>query len=292
MGKGFQAWPDATGLVHDPDLRRRAEVFGFGTMLVLAFISSTWLAWWRARREGLDPEVILDMAFWVFVSGLVGARLFYCIQYWGEDIHNLWESCSTGRGASSTTAGSSAASAAFFVYRRFRPFPFRPYLDAARAVDRPRDVLRPARLLPERLLLSAISAGCPGRFPFPAYSPPWVPAPGLGLIACECHSLAAGPSHPALLGHRRPGPLAPVDGLLSAPAARRRGDGALDADLPDHAVPDRVSAERRGRVLRRADDLAEHQRAAAAGWCSVLGLALVAAQGAVPRSPCTRDAAD
>ncbi len=41
------------------------RVFGFGGMIVLAFISATWLACWRARREKLDPEVILDMAFWV-----------------------------------------------------------------------------------------------------------------------------------------------------------------------------------------------------------------------------------
>ena len=60
------------------------KVFGYGTMLVLAFIGSTWLATWRARREKLNPEVILDMAFWVFFIGMVGARLFYCIQYWGH----------------------------------------------------------------------------------------------------------------------------------------------------------------------------------------------------------------
>ena len=60
------------------------KVFGYGAMLVLAFVGSTWIATWRARREKLDPEVILDMAFWVFLCGLIGARLFYCIQYWGR----------------------------------------------------------------------------------------------------------------------------------------------------------------------------------------------------------------
>ena len=74
------------------------SVFGFGIMLVLAFISSTWLAWWRAGREGLDPEVILDMAFWVFLFGLIGARLFYCIEYWGRDIQSLWEALQYWKG--------------------------------------------------------------------------------------------------------------------------------------------------------------------------------------------------
>ena len=58
-------------------------IYGFGIMLVLAFIFAPWLAWWRARREGLDGDVILDMGFWIFVAGLVGARAFYCIEYWG-----------------------------------------------------------------------------------------------------------------------------------------------------------------------------------------------------------------
>ena len=36
-------------------------IYGFGIMLVLAFLFAPWLAWWRARREGLDRDVILDM---------------------------------------------------------------------------------------------------------------------------------------------------------------------------------------------------------------------------------------
>src|SRR3954466_145045 len=37
------------------------KLFGYGSMMVLAFIGSTWAATWRARREKLDPDVILDM---------------------------------------------------------------------------------------------------------------------------------------------------------------------------------------------------------------------------------------
>src|ERR1700716_945152 len=56
------------------------KVFGYGTMLFLAFLGSMNLAAWRARRERLDPEVIYDLSLWVFVGGLIGARLFYVIQ--------------------------------------------------------------------------------------------------------------------------------------------------------------------------------------------------------------------
>jgi phosphatidylglycerol:prolipoprotein diacylglycerol transferase len=40
------------------------------------------LSVYRARQVGLDPEIILSLATWFFVSGIVGARLFYIIEYW------------------------------------------------------------------------------------------------------------------------------------------------------------------------------------------------------------------
>lgn len=55
---------------------------GYGVMLLLALLASTSLAVWRGRRRGIDPELIFSLAFWVFVPGIVGARLFYVIEYW------------------------------------------------------------------------------------------------------------------------------------------------------------------------------------------------------------------
>ena len=89
-GKGLRARGDRIRNEHEEDDSRMRQVlftipifggikvFGYGAMLVLAFVGSTWMATWRARREKLDPEVILDMAFWIFLIGLIGARLFYC----------------------------------------------------------------------------------------------------------------------------------------------------------------------------------------------------------------------
>ena len=55
---------------------------GYGVMLLLALLASTSLAAWRARRRGIDPELIFSLAFWVIVPGIIGARLFYVIEYW------------------------------------------------------------------------------------------------------------------------------------------------------------------------------------------------------------------
>ena len=81
------------------------SIFGYGTMLVLAFISSTWLASWRARREHLDPEVIMDMAFWVFLLGMVGAGSSTASSIGESKSRVCGMRCSTGKAASSFTGG-------------------------------------------------------------------------------------------------------------------------------------------------------------------------------------------
>ena len=53
----------------------------YGVMLVLAVSMSVALAWVRAKRYGLNPEIILSIAPWAFIGGIVGARTFYVIQY-------------------------------------------------------------------------------------------------------------------------------------------------------------------------------------------------------------------
>ncbi len=57
-------------------------VRGYGVLLVLAIISAVGLAAYRAQRMGLNPEVIYSLAMVMIVSGVVGARLFFVLQYW------------------------------------------------------------------------------------------------------------------------------------------------------------------------------------------------------------------
>jgi prolipoprotein diacylglyceryltransferase len=54
-------------------------IYGFGMMLFLAFILCTWLAGRRARREGIAKEHIQDLAIWLFIGGLLGARITYLL---------------------------------------------------------------------------------------------------------------------------------------------------------------------------------------------------------------------
>jgi phosphatidylglycerol:prolipoprotein diacylglycerol transferase len=172
------------------------KVFGYGTMLVLGFLGSTWLAAWRARREKLNPEVILDMAFWIFFIGLVGARFFYCIQYWGDQVKTVWDILQYWKGGIVYYGGILGGSLAFFVYRHFRPFPLRPYFDA----------LAPAIMVGTLFgRLGCFLNGCcygdqcdlPWAVSFPRLSPPWADQHAQGLIPADAASSL--PVHPTQL---------------------------------------------------------------------------------------------
>ncbi len=59
-------------------------IFGYGMMVLIGFVSGLWLSRLRAKRIGLDPEILSDMSFWLLVSGVTGGRLAYLGQYWRQ----------------------------------------------------------------------------------------------------------------------------------------------------------------------------------------------------------------
>jgi phosphatidylglycerol---prolipoprotein diacylglyceryl transferase len=63
---------------------RGLPIRGYGVMLLLAVASGVGLAAWRARRMGMDPDLIYSLAFWMFLFGILGARLFFVIEYWDD----------------------------------------------------------------------------------------------------------------------------------------------------------------------------------------------------------------
>lgn len=72
----------AAGIFKAPELETKAiPVYGYGTMLFIGFLGSASLAAWRLRKEGADGEIAWDAAMWIFISGIIGGRVFYVIQF-------------------------------------------------------------------------------------------------------------------------------------------------------------------------------------------------------------------
>src|SRR5438552_17372691 len=68
------------------------EVFGrhigpltlhtYGVLLALAFLAGLWVVSRQAKKAGLDATVITDMAVYVLIGGLVGAKLLLLLVEW------------------------------------------------------------------------------------------------------------------------------------------------------------------------------------------------------------------
>jgi len=56
-------------------------VRGYGAMLLLAAMAGAWLSTVRGRKMGFDADTILALGMEIFLWGIVGARLFYVIEY-------------------------------------------------------------------------------------------------------------------------------------------------------------------------------------------------------------------
>jgi prolipoprotein diacylglyceryltransferase len=68
-------------------------IYGFGAMLVVALFFCTWLAGRRSEKEGIAKEHIQDLAFWIVIAGIIGARVVFMIQYgvpWW-DFYKVWQ---------------------------------------------------------------------------------------------------------------------------------------------------------------------------------------------------------
>lgn len=57
---------------------------GFGLMFLLATVAGVGLATRRARQMGVEPDEILGLAFAMFITGIIGARVYYVVQYWEQ----------------------------------------------------------------------------------------------------------------------------------------------------------------------------------------------------------------
>ncbi|WZO97014.1 prolipoprotein diacylglyceryl transferase [Isosphaeraceae bacterium EP7] len=198
------------------------KIYGYGLMLFLAFLGSMRIAAWRAKRENLDVDVVYDLALWLFIGGLAGARAFYVWQYWGTRIRSPLEIFMIWQGGIVFYGSIMGGAAAFFLYWFLRRFPLRPMLD----------VVAPALAIGIALgRMGCFLNGCcygdacdlPIGVTFPAGTGPWESQVARGLLSPT--ALRSLPVHPTQI-------YAAVDGLfllliLNAYFPLRRRDGEV-----------------------------------------------------------------
>jgi phosphatidylglycerol:prolipoprotein diacylglycerol transferase len=61
----------------------------YGIALAVAFVAGILLGRRRARAAGLDPDLIIDLAFYVIIASIAGARATYAVVHWEYFRHDL-----------------------------------------------------------------------------------------------------------------------------------------------------------------------------------------------------------
>jgi phosphatidylglycerol:prolipoprotein diacylglycerol transferase len=76
------------------------SIYSFGFMLALSFLAGIYLSSVRAKKFGVDPQIVLDLSVYVIIAGVVGSRLLYVAFHLDEyrnliDVFALWQGGAT-----------------------------------------------------------------------------------------------------------------------------------------------------------------------------------------------------
>jgi phosphatidylglycerol:prolipoprotein diacylglycerol transferase len=123
----------------------------YGVLLATAFLVSLWVVARQARREGLDSQLLTDLAIYTLIGGLIGARLLLAAVEWRYFRDHPWEILSLLTSGGVFYGGFLAAIPVALWYMRRHRLP----------IWRTMDVLVPALALGQAIgRLGCLCAGC------------------------------------------------------------------------------------------------------------------------------------
>lgn len=204
-------------------------VRGYGVLLLAAAAAGTWLSIVRGRALGFDADTILALAMEVFLWGLVGARLFYVIEYHEQFFP---------RGVGLLQALPAVLNLAAGGLVVFGSLPTAVWATWRFARRRGLPLLKLADCIAPGLLvglaigrIGCFMNGCcyggpcdlPWAVRFPPQSPPWLDQVARGLLPAEPQAWSL-PVHPAQLYAAFDAGLLAVLAVAFTPLARRAGE--------------------------------------------------------------------
>jgi phosphatidylglycerol:prolipoprotein diacylglycerol transferase len=106
------------------------RVHSYGVMIFCACASALAMAVWRTRREKVDSNAVYELATWLFLGGVIGARLFFFIQH-PEAFHHVGDLFRTWEGGNVFYGCIIGGLTGSLLYWTRRPFPFLRMCDVA-----------------------------------------------------------------------------------------------------------------------------------------------------------------
>jgi phosphatidylglycerol:prolipoprotein diacylglycerol transferase len=132
MGFGFRAFRNRPlPTLHDPVALSVGGVAirWYALFILTGIVVAIMIIRTLARRRGMDPEFILDVAPWVVFGAIVGARLYYVLLKPGFYLDHPGEAINVRLGGLTIHGALAAGILLFFLFCRRRGYRFLPWAD-------------------------------------------------------------------------------------------------------------------------------------------------------------------
>ncbi len=73
------------------------SIYSYGASIAAAFLAGITFASWSGKKEGLDPQKIVDLCFYILIAAIVGSRLLYIVVNYQHylknplDVLKIWQ---------------------------------------------------------------------------------------------------------------------------------------------------------------------------------------------------------
>jgi len=101
----------------------------YGLLIALAVLLGLALSLQLARRQGMDPSLIVDLLPWLVLGSVVGARLYYVLFEWRQYQGNWADALAIWRGGIAIHGALIGGTLTLILFCRARQQPFWPLLD-------------------------------------------------------------------------------------------------------------------------------------------------------------------
>ena len=107
------------------------DVYWYGIIIITGVIAGLFLARYRAKKNGEDPEIYSDFLLYALISAIIGARLYYVAFAWDEYKDNLLDIFATRQGGLAIYGGVIGSIIALVIYTRVKRLSFTQMADTA-----------------------------------------------------------------------------------------------------------------------------------------------------------------
>ncbi len=102
----------------------------WGTFVALGFLVGTYIVARRAKKNGLDEKSVWDLAFWLFISAIIGSRVFHVLVYEpGFYLAHPWDALNPAKPGFAIYGGLVSAALVFWIYVKKKKLDFLVYAD-------------------------------------------------------------------------------------------------------------------------------------------------------------------